>query len=189
MSYICGTGKTVRESLGVYSLFSVSRITVYIVLSLCVFFAGRSGLEFFIEGYGNYVYILAGFFLTLIGVYFVLGQRMEIKPFNLIYRYIVKGDTKNVIVLGVAYGLLPCAPFLGVLSYVGLVSGNWAQNVIYAVSFGAGTFVSPLAVISLAAGAVPGFLRDRKGIIPKIVRVCCGAIALYMGAQLVRRAF
>jgi sulfite exporter TauE/SafE len=189
MSYICGTNKSVRESLSAYTLFSASRIAVYIVLSLCVFFIGHSGLETFIEQYSNYLYILAGFFLMIIGVYFVLGKRMEIKPFNLIYQNIIKGDTKNVVVLGIAYGFLPCAPFLGVLSYIGLVSKNWMQNSLYALLFGAGTFLSPLLLVSLAAGVVPGVMKNKNGLIAKIIRICCGIIALYMGAQLVRRAF
>jgi sulfite exporter TauE/SafE len=189
VSYICGTRKKAGESLSAYALFSGSRIAVYVVLSLCVFFAGHSGLVYFFEGYGNYLYILAGFFLMLIGAYFVLGKRMEIKPFNLIYRHIIEGDTKNVVILGIAYGLLPCAPFLGVLSYIGLVSKNWMQNAVYAVSFGAGTFVSPLLLVSLASGAVPGFMKNGNGFMAKAVRICCGIIALYMGAQLVRRAF
>jgi sulfite exporter TauE/SafE len=189
MSYICGTNKSVRESLSAYTLFSVSRIAVYIVLSLLVFFVGHSGLELFIAEYGNYLYILAGFFLILIGVYFVLGKRMEIKPFNLLYQNIIKGDTKNVVLLGIAYGLLPCAPFLGVLSYIGLVSKNLMQNILYAAMFGAGTFVSPLLLVSLAAGVVPGFMKNKNGLVAKIVRICCGLIALYMGGQLVRRAF
>jgi len=156
---------------------------------LCVFFIGHSGLELLIDKYSNYLYIMAGFFLMLIGIYFVLGKRMELKPFNLLYRHIIRGDTKNVVVLGVAYGLLPCAPFLGVLSYIVLVSKNWMQNVGYAVSFGVGTFVSPLLIVALAAGVVPGFMKNPNGLTAKIVRICCGITALYMGAQLVRRAF
>jgi sulfite exporter TauE/SafE len=189
VSYICGTNKRVGESLSAYALFSGARIAVYIILSLCVFLAGHSGLESFFDEYGNYLYILAGFFLMLIGVYFILGKRMEIKPFNLIYRHIVQGDTKNMVLLGIAYGLLPCAPFLGVLSYIGLVSKNWLQNIVYAVSFGAGTFISPLLLVSLASGAVPGAVKNTSGLAAKIVRICCGIVALYMGAQLVRRAF
>ena len=125
----------------------------------------------------------------LIGVYFILGKRMELKPFNLIYQHIIKGDTKNVVILGLAYGILPCAPFLGVLSYIGLVSKNWMQNVAYAVSFGAGTFVSALLLVSLAAGAVPGLMKKNNGVVPKIVRVLCGIIAVYMAMQLGWRAF
>jgi sulfite exporter TauE/SafE len=189
MSYICGTNKTVRESLSAYTVFTVSRLAVYIVLSLCVFLIGHSGLELFMADYSNYVYILAGFFLMILGVYFVLGKRMELKPFNLVHRHIIKGDTKNVVLLGIAYGLLPCAPFLGVLSYIGLVSKSWMQNIFYAISFGAGTFVSPLLIVSLAAGVLPGFMKNKNGLMVKIVRICCGIIALYMGAQLVRRAF
>jgi sulfite exporter TauE/SafE len=189
VSYICGSHKSVRDSLGAYTLFSVSRIAVYVVLSLCVFFIGQAGFESFFADYERYLYILAGFFLMLIGIYFILGKRMEFKPFNLIYRHIIKGDTKNVVFLGIAYGLLPCAPLLGVLSYIGLVSKNWLQNTGYAVSFGAGTFLSPLLLLSLAAGAVPRFMKDHNGLAAKIVRISSGVIALYMGSGLFRRAF
>jgi len=162
---------------------------MYIVLSLCVFFVGHSGLELLIVEYANYVYILAGFFLMIIGVYFVLGKRMEIKPFNLLYQRIVKGDKKNVVLLGIAYGILPCAPFLGVLSYIGLVSKNWMDNILYAIVFGLGTFASPLLLVTLAVGVVPGVIKNKNGLVAKIVRISCGIIVLYMGAQLVRRAF
>lgn len=189
VSYICGTQKKTSESLNAYTLFSVSRVAVYVVLSLCVFFIGRMGLENIIADYANYLFILAGFFLILLGVYFILGKRMEIKPFNLIYRHIVKGDTKNVVLLGIAYGFLPCAPFLGVLTYIGLVSRNVTENIIYAAMFGAGTFVSPLLLVSLAAGAIPAVIKNGNGLIAKIVRMLCGALAVFMGGQLVWRAF
>jgi sulfite exporter TauE/SafE len=189
ISYICGTNKRMRDSLGTYTLFSASRIGVYIILSLVIFFIGKTAFQTLIEDYGKYLYIVAGFFLVLIGIYFIIGKRMELKPFNLIYQHIIKGDTKNVVVLGIAYGILPCAPFLGVLSYIGLVSNNWLQNVAYAAAFGAGTFISALLLVSLAAGAIPGLMKKNNGLIPKIVRVLCGIIALYMGSQLAGRAF
>ncbi|HQJ15358.1 MAG TPA: sulfite exporter TauE/SafE family protein [Candidatus Omnitrophota bacterium] len=189
ISYICGTQKKARESLNAYTLFSLSRVAVYVFLSLCVFFIGRMGLENIVADYADYLFILAGFFLILLGVYFMLGKRMEIKPFNLIYRHIIRGDTKNIVLLGLAYGFLPCAPFLGVLTYIGLVSRNAAENIIYAVLFGAGTFVSPLLLVSLAAGAVPAVIKNNDGLIARIVRMLCGAIMVFMGSQLVRRAF
>jgi sulfite exporter TauE/SafE len=189
VSYICGTNKKARESMGAYALFSAARVTVYIILSIGMYFVGHTALEGFVADYGNYVNIAAGFFLTLIGVHFILGKRMEFKPFNLIYKHIIKGETKNVIILGAAYGLLPCAPFLGVLSYIVLVSKNLFENAAYAAVFGAGTFISPLLLVSLAAGVVPGVIKNKDGIIAKIVRICCGIIAVYLGGQLVRRAF
>ncbi|MDD5774865.1 MAG: sulfite exporter TauE/SafE family protein [Candidatus Omnitrophica bacterium] len=189
VSYICGTQKKPRESLNAYILFSVSRVAVYVALSIGVFFIGRIGLENLIADYANYLFIMAGFFLMLIGAYFLMGKRMQLKPFNLIYRHIVKGDTKNVILLGIACGILPCAPFLGVLTYIGLVSDHIAQNIVYAALFGAGTFVSPLVLVSLAAGAVPAVIKNRDGLIARIVRISSGIMAVAMGGQLVWRAF
>lgn len=189
ISYICGTHKSVRDSLAAYTLFSLSRIAVYIVLSMCIYFIGQAAIETFIAEYARFLYIMAGFFLLVIGIYFILGKRMELKPFNLVYRHIVKGDTKNVVVLGIAYGLLPCAPLLGVLSYIGLVSKGWLQNIAYAVSFGAGTFVSPLLLVSLAAGSAPRFMKDHNCLAARIVRIASGILALYMAGQLMRRAF
>lgn len=189
VSYICGTGKRSKDSLNAYALFSISRIFVYIALSLCVFWVGHSGIENLMADYANYLYILAGFFLALIGVYFILGKRMEIKPFNLIHKHIIKGDVKNIALLGLAYGLLPCAPFIGVLSYIGLISKNWMHNIAYAALFGAGSFLSPLLLVSLAAGSVPAIIKNPAGLAARIVRISCGVVVIYLGAQLARRAF
>jgi len=189
VSYICGAGKRPHEGLITYTLFSAARIIVYIVLGLCIFYIGRVGLDALAARYYNYIYILAGFFLMLIGAHFILGRRMELKPFNIIYRHIVKGDTRNTVLLGIAYGLLPCAPFLAVLSYIGLVSNNVMQNIIYAVVFGAGTFVSPLLLVSVAAGALGGIVGKGQGAIALTVRILSGIIAILLAGQLIWRAF
>ena len=112
VSYICATDKKVRQSLGAYFLFSLSRISMYIVLSACFFLIGEQAVDSLFADYGRYIYIAAGFFLALLGAYFIMGKRMELKPFNLVYKHIVKGDTKNMVILGAVYGLLPCGPFL-----------------------------------------------------------------------------
>lgn len=188
-SYICATNKNIKESLSGYAVFSFWRVLMYVFVSGSIFWIGEAAFNNFFSQFGRYLYITAGFFLAILGVYFILGRRMELKPFNLIYKHIVKGDMKNMALLGAIYGLLPCGPFLGVLSYIGLVSRALHESLLYSFIFGLGTFCSLLVFIVAGGGALSGFLSRRPAFVNLIIRILCGIAALYLGAGLVRRAF
>lgn len=176
LSYIAGTRKNILGSLREYLLFSFSRITVYIILALAIFFLGRVVLDRLLANYSKYLSILAGFFIILTGIFIALGKTMALK---------IKGG----LVLGVVMGLLPCGPLMALLSYIGLTAKTGIQALWQSVSFGAGTFISPLLLLVVFSGLIPRFLSEKKSIYLRIFNFICGTILIFLGINLLYGAF
>jgi sulfite exporter TauE/SafE len=154
-----------------------------------VFFLGRFAKErLFIGPLFKYIIILGGFFIVIVGLLMLLGKRWEFKLCQFLYKNILEHDKKSIVILGIIIGILPCAPLLAILSYTGLIAKSWLEAVLYSFSFGLGTFMSPLILLVMLAGAIPKFLLDKKEIY-KVFSFVCGLIIVFLGIQLIRRAF
>ena len=73
ISYVAGTKKSVLKSISSYLLFSLARVSVYLVLGLLVFFLGK----FVFEKFGllfKVILLAAGILIILIGVLVSLGK-------------------------------------------------------------------------------------------------------------------
>jgi sulfite exporter TauE/SafE len=189
ISYVAGTKKNILKSLITYILFSSARIFVYLILSFLIFFLGRFALERLLGDFSKYVVILGGSFIILVGLLMALGKRLELEFCNVLGKNVLGQDKKITVALGLIIGLLPCAPLLAILSYVGLVSKSWMQSLLYSLSFGIGTFVSPLIFLVIFASLIPKFLIEKKGIYIQIFNFICGLIIIFFGLQLIKRAF
>jgi len=188
ISYIAGTNKHFLKALGVYALFSLARITVYLLLAIVIFFFGKFSLERLLGDYFKLVVIIGGGFVVLVGLLTALGRRHEIKPFNFLYKNIVEQDKKSIVLLGIIMGILPCAPLLAILSYIGLVSKGWVISLVYALSFGLGTILSPLIILAGLSGLLPGFFVNKRARYSRIFSLICGLIIVVLGIQLISRA-
>lgn len=175
--YLAGTKKNVRKSITGYLLFSLSRISAYLVLGLLVFFAGRVAASRLLGDFSRYIFILGGGFIVAIGALMMSGRRIELKGWN------------NLPLLGLIIGLLPCAPLLAIFSYLGLISRAWWQSLLYGLSFGLGTLLSPLLLLAGFTGLIPRFWQNKKDNYDKIFIFLCGLIIVFLGLQLMRRAF
>lgn len=187
ISYIAGTGKGILNSLAAYILFSLARIGVYIVLGLLVFILGKFALERFVSGYSRYLFIAAGAFLVLIGALMAIDKKSNLKFCGFLREHILARDKKSVITLGLITGLFPCAPLLAVFSYIILVSRGYPETLFYCLSFGIGTFVSPLILLVIAAGLVPKYLVGSK--YERAFGLVCGLVIIFLGIQLAWRGF
>jgi hypothetical protein len=114
-------------------------------------------------------------------IYYFPGNQVLEK--NLLQQY-----HKSALILGLITGILPCAPLLALLGYVALVSKTWPQAFIYCLSFGLGTFLSPLLMISILSGLIPRFLEGQKAIYYRVISVVCGLIMVFLGINLILRA-
>jgi sulfite exporter TauE/SafE len=189
ISYIAGTKKDVRQGLVDYILFSSSRIFVYLVLSSIVFFLGRITAERLLGDLSRYILIIGGFYIVLIGIFFIAGKKSEFHSLGVIKSRVLGYNKRNIIFLGLLLGLSPCAPFLAVLSYIGLISKTWLNSLIYGFSFGIATFLSPLLFLVFFTGFIPKLLRAKNEIYPQIISFTSGLIIIFLGIQLIRRAF
>lgn len=189
ISYIAGTKKRILKGFIAYVLFSFARISIYLFLGLAIFFLGNFAVERFLGNYSKYILIAASSFIILIGFLMALGKRLELEFCNVLEKNVLGHDKKTTVALGLIIGLLPCAPLLAILSYVGLVSKSWMQSLLYSFSFGIGTFLSPLVFLVILASLIPKFLIEKKGIYIQIFNFICGLVVIFLGIQLMKRAF
>ncbi len=189
ISYIAGTGKNIPKSITAYILFSSARISVYLILSLAILFSSKFLVEKLLGDLSRYLFILAGATVTLIGLFLVLGKRLEFPSWQILHKNILGHDKKSIIFLGLITGFMPCAPLLAILSYIGLISRSWFSSLLYSLSFGLGTFISPLILLTIFAGLIPRFLSDKKTVYYSIFSFICGLVIVFLGVQLISRAF
>lgn len=187
IAYAAGTGRNVFKAFKVYILFSLSRISVYLAMGILVFFLGRMLLEGALGGLSKYIFILGGAFIIAVGIIMLLGRRLEFKPFQFLYRNILERDKKSIVIIGLIIGLLPCAPLLAILSYIGLISKSWADSLLYAFVFGLGTFISPLILLLLLSGLISRFVKEKNYC--RVISFICGLVIIFLGVQLAMRAF
>ncbi len=186
ISFIAGTNKNIPQAIIFYSLFSLSRVGVYLVLGLLIYFLGNIAQEYLFPGY---VSLFGGIFIALCGLFIILGEKLKLPRIALLNKFFSQGKINNPLVFGFIYGLIPCVPFLTVLSYSALVSRNWEQALFYTFSFGLGTFLSPLLAVSVFSGALSGLLKGAREKYLKVLSVLCGLIIIFLGVQLARRGF
>jgi sulfite exporter TauE/SafE len=160
---------------------------VYLLLSIAIFFLGRLTTERFLGDFSKYMLIIGGGFIISVGLLMSLGKRLELKFCYSFQKSVLERDKKSILIFGFIIGLLPCAPLLAVLSYIGLVSKSWSMSLLYGLSFGIGTVISPLILLVIIAGIIPKFLIDKS--YDRWFNLACGLIIIFLGAQLILRAF
>jgi sulfite exporter TauE/SafE len=186
ISYLAATYKNIRQSLIAYLLFSAGRITVYLLLGLLVFLLGQFIIENLSGLWAKYIFILAGLFIIGIGLLSVLPKNPGTKFSCRLQEIFVKKDKKTLVLFGLIAGIAPCLPLLSVLYYIGLVAKSWRASLFYSFAFGLGTVFSPLLLLAIFSGLLPGILRNKPRI-NRILNLVCGIIVIILGVQLILR--
>jgi sulfite exporter TauE/SafE len=189
ISYIAGTKKNISNSLLVYLLFSLGRVFVYISFSILIYSAGVFFTERFLGNISKYTIGFGGLFIIVIGLFMILGKRLEFKSCRVLEKKFLEEDKKTIITLGLVAGLIPCAPLLAILSYIGLVSKTWMNSLLYSLSFGLGTLLSPLILLVLLAGLIPRWLKDKNSAYNHLFNIFCGIVIVILGVRLLIKAF
>ena len=138
--------------------------------------------------FAKYIYYFGGAIIILIGILTIIRDS---KGNNRICSRISGWFNRRMlgiqpVTLGLIVGLLPCAPLLAVLSYIGLVSLVWQRCILYSLVFGLGTLISPLLILALGAGAVPKMLLNKPKAY-RALRLVSGFIIVFFGTQLILR--
>ena len=187
ISYMAGNSKNMAQSLKGYFLFSLSRLAVYLLLTIAVFSLGRFAVERFMQTHAFYFSLAGGIFIIVLGILMLLGKELSPRWCHRIQHTFTEKDSKNFIFLGVFTGLLPCFPLLGMLSYVTLVSRSLVNSVLYGFSFGMGTIISPLLLLVAFTGLLSKFIKGETPF--RFFRILCGLVMIYLGIDLLRRGF
>ena len=183
--YVAGATHGWRDSLKATLTFSLSRLLSYLVLG---FIAGISST--FITGIlgGNnfsfYVWIFTGLFISLLGVLIILSKEPHLKLCNLLKRHTIDDSTKSMALLGFIVGIMPCAPLVGVLTYIAVTSKGPLLGMFYSLCFGIGpAVITPIILMGILAGVVPSAVF-RTPRIYRFFQLMCGVLLLFYGIRL-----
>ena len=186
ISYVTATKQGPKQGILVWFLFSLSRICIYPILSVSIFLLGELLVRQNLIYIAKYVYLIGGIIIILIGIFTIIRDTGGASRIcSMISRRINQRLLKiQPITLGLIMGLMPCAPLLAALSYIGLVSSSWQRCVFYSLIFGLGTLISPLILLVLGAGFIPKILLN-KPVTYRVLRLICGLIIVFFGTQLI----
>lgn len=184
--YVAGTKEGWRGALKATLVFSLSRLSAYVLLGLIAGFSGELLLRFLrLHEFGFYIWILGGLFISLLGVFIVLGKESKTPFCQLLMKHVIDDSFKSMGLLGFIVGVTPCAPFFGILTYIALSVKDSLVGAFYGFCFGIGTsMIAPITVLGILAGVVPRLLFKTPKIY-KIFKKSCGFMLLLLGAKLI----
>jgi len=176
-SYILAKGFNHKEGLKFTVIFSAGRILAYSILGLvAVAFINTIGIQKSVFKQVGGILIL-----LMLPVYGFFGEK--IKFCNFIYKHIGQKTNINTFVLGFLIGLSPCAPLIGILTYIACKSGNMVCGFFYGLTFGIGTFFSPLVLLGLFAGLFMDFFSKSRNTV-LFLKIIANIILVYFGIKL-----
>ena len=184
--YVAGTREGWREGLKATLIFSFSRLFAYVLLGLVAGFSGTLLADFLQSPeFGSYLWISAGAFISLLGVLVILGKEPRFHFCRALSRHTVNDSIKSMALLGFIVGLAPCAPLIGILTYIAFSVKNFLLGAVYAFCFGVGTaIITPIVVLGVLSSVVPRLLFKNPRILD-IFRRSCGLLLIFFGARLI----
>ena len=187
--YILAKGTTAKEGFRTTAVFSLGRLIAYGILGFAaVYLLNTLNIQ------NVYFKKITGLFIILIGIAYIFTpldnkcltgfSRAEHKICGSLNKFLIEKLRFNMLILGLLVGLSPCAPLVGILTYILVKSTTPFTGLLYGVSFGLGTFFSPL----LIAGFVAGGLSELISRHPKMfsfTKILSGIILVYFGLKLI----
>lgn len=184
--YVAGRGDGWREGLKATLIFSFSRLLAYVLLGLMAGFFGMFLTDFLQNSrFGSYLWISTGAFVLLLGVLIMLGKEPRFHLCRALSQHTVTDSTRSMALLGFILGVVPCAPLLGILTYIAVSVKGPLLGAVYAFCFGVGAaIVTPIVVLGVLSSVVPRLLFTNPRLF-NIFQRSCGLLLLFFGARLV----
>jgi len=184
--YVAGTREGWREGLKATLVFSFSRLFAYVLLGLVAGFSGMLLADFLQNpGVGLYLWTSAGAFISLLGVLVIIGREPRFHLCRALSQHTVNDSTKSMALLGFIVGVAPCAPLLGILTYIAFSVKDSLLGAVYAFCFGVGTtIITPIVLLGVLSSVVPRLLFKNPKFLD-IFRRSCGLLLLFFGARLI----
>ncbi|MFA5090465.1 MAG: sulfite exporter TauE/SafE family protein [Candidatus Omnitrophota bacterium] len=185
ISYAVGTGRNAKGSLKLYFLFSLSRLSAYLFFSLSFFLFGSLSARY--ASIARYFFFAGGLFIIFIGLLMAGGKALGHGLCRRLGAVFLEKDKKTIIILGLLMSLIPCAPFLSVMSYISLGRGGLFLVLSYVLTFWLGTVVSPLLLMVISAGRLYSGLIAKGGYL-KVFNFISGSIMVFLGVRMATSA-
>ncbi|MFC1518064.1 sulfite exporter TauE/SafE family protein [Candidatus Margulisiibacteriota bacterium] len=126
-----------RDAFRNFIAFMTGRFLIYVFLGILSGLIGMWVLDQSVAEIFHWVFLIL---ILGMGV-FILFRKQEQNCFA------DKAVQKNFFILGLLVGLAPCAPLLGILMQILLLSKTITESIIYSMAFGLGTLINPLWLI------------------------------------------
>jgi len=181
ISYIASRQANIKKSLISYLVFSIFKLAGYGILGL-ICGAGITLLQGpLLAGRLDFIRLILGSFIILVGLAILFQKEKGIGRTCL---WLNKGNVKNVGVLGLLTGLAPCAPLIGILNYVLIISSQPLEAVMFTLVFGLGTVLSPLIILIMLSGKFSEFASKNQKF-KAVLKAVCGIVIISLGLKIV----
>lgn len=182
-SYSASHPAGLKKSTISYLVFSAFKLISYALLGI-ICAAGTKLLQNqLLEKYLSAIFLTLGCFIILIGITTLFYQETKMSK---ICGWLHKGNIKNVGILGLLIGLSPCLPLLAILNYILIISKDSFQALIFSLSFGLGTVLSPLLiVVMLSAGISQKLSKNNR--LKVTIRTISALVLLILGGRIILR--
>jgi len=179
--YILSTEKSLKNGVISGISFSFGRTIAYILIGIIAGLSGKLFTSIYMAGdLKYYLELSGGIFLFLIGIIIISGKLRSFKVCKIFERH----NFKSAFSLGFVLGIVPCVPLMGIFIYMILKTSSIFEGFIYGLSFGIGTFISPIIIIAGFAGSISDkILKNEKAI--KIIQIVSGIIILFFSIRII----
>jgi len=185
--YVAGTAVGWKEGLKAALVFSLARVLAYSILGALVGFLGMRLVDCFRgETFIPWVQLVAGAFVSLLGILIMLGRNPQLHLCRYFSKHTLNNSILSMGLLGFLIGVVPyCAPFLGILTYIAFAVRDPLLGALYGLFFGLGAaLVTPLLVAGPLAVLIPK-LVFKSPLLLEIFRRVSGVILLIFGIRLI----
>ena len=185
ITYIIGSKRRWRQVFKDILVFLSGRILAYIILGALAGLSGSILRRFTSSGLSSYFQPLAGAVTIFFALIIILNRdgyecscpspRSSILNFGGIFTF------------GFLIGLSPCAPLLALLFDIALMSKHVLEGMLYALSFGLGTFLSGLITVGIIAGLLTripaAFIKSKA--VNIVFKTICAILLIVLGLALI----
>ncbi|WP_155310406.1 sulfite exporter TauE/SafE family protein [Desulfosarcina ovata] len=186
-TYIMGSRQGLREGFKSFTVFSAGRVFMCAMLGVAV---GLIGGAFIGRAKAfEYSSIIYGWVIIFIGGLMLLSPVCACRwtedknrwPAWLPGRFAFNPST-HLFVMGAALAIVPCPPMLVMLLYCLKMQSVMSSSILMLL-FGIGTAVSPLLIISMAAGWFSGKIKTRVPQYRMMFQKISGVILILLGGS------
>lgn len=184
--FIASTGQTWYRGLGAAAVFSFFRALAYAILGLVsvLCYAFIEGLVAPENKY--YLSLSVGLFVAAIGLVFIFMKRdIHLPVFGRLGDRLLRNSNGSMAVLGLLIGFSPCLPLIGALALIASQATSVAGGALLGLTFGMGTFLSPLLLLAVLAGHISERMSKSRRLFGTL-RMVCGIVLVVSGLYLIR---
>lgn len=185
LAYTAGSQRGLRDTAADVAVFMAGRVAAYCILGAAAGFSGNLLAHLGGPAVRPLLKTAGGIVSIILGLSVMTGRSDN--GVSCGSGGNCRTATGGLFLLGFTVGVSPCAPLTGLLFEIAMMSKNAFEGLCYAFFFGAGTFLSGIVIVGLAAGvfsAVPAHLL-RASALRRVFRYVCGLLLITLGVTLI----